>query len=103
MLGTATDDVPYRFTFERENGDPSTFFNIRLGAENLNTTYTLERSTDGGATFQTIVSDGPTPPANIGPRSIEGGAGLGTTYESLVSSAIVTAAGRPTATSTGSC
>ncbi len=90
-LGSATDDITYRFTFERVNEDPSTFFNIRLGAENINTSYTLERSTDGGASFQTIVTDGATPPANIGPRSIESGAGLGTSYDALVSSAITTA------------
>ena len=41
--GTAGDDVIYRFTFSRENEDPTTFFNIRLGAENLKTTYTMER------------------------------------------------------------
>ena len=90
-LGSATDDVTYRFTFERTNGDPSTFFNIRLGAENLNTSYTLEKSTNGGQSFTTIVTDGPTPPANIGPRSIESGAGLGTTYEQLTQSAVVQA------------
>ncbi|PAP75503.1 DUF4331 family protein [Rubrivirga marina] len=91
MLGSATDDVTYRFTFDRANEDPSTFFNIRLGAENLNTSYTLEKSTDGGASFQTIVTDGYTPPANIGPRSIESGAGLNTTYEDLTQQAVVTA------------
>lgn len=90
-LGTATDDITYRFTFDRANEDPSTFFNIRLGAENLNTSYTLEKSTDGGASFQTIVTDGYTPPANIGPRSIESGAGLNTTYEALTQQAVVTA------------
>jgi len=44
------------------------FFNIRLGAQNLKTTYTLERSMDGGATFQTIVTDGYVPaPRQNGP------------------------------------
>ncbi|WP_094545313.1 DUF4331 family protein [Rubricoccus marinus] len=90
-LGTATDDITYRFTFSRVNEDPSTFFNIRLGAENLNTSYKLEKSTDGGASFVTIVNDGATPPANIGPRSIEAGAGLGTTYDQLTSDAVETA------------
>ena len=91
-LGSATDDVTYRFTFERENEDPSTFFNIRLGAENINTSYTLEKSTDGGRSFTTIVSDGDTPPAHIGPRSIESGVGLGAmSYEALVEDAIETA------------
>ena len=90
-LGTAKDDITYRFTFSRTDEDPSTFFNIRLGKENQNTSYTLEKSTDGGASFTTIVSNGVTPPANIGPRSIEGGAGLGTTYEALASAAVTTA------------
>ncbi|WP_420455838.1 DUF4331 family protein [Rubrivirga sp.] len=90
-LGSATDDITYRFTFERVNEDPTTFFNIRLGKENLNTSYTLEKSTDGGMSFQTIVTDGKTPPANIGPRSIEAAPGLGTTYEQLTQDAIMTA------------
>ena len=85
------DEVTYRFTFSKTNGDPSTFFNIRLGAENLKTTYTLERSLDGGSTFSTILSNGTVPPPNIGPRSIDGGAGLGMTYTSLFNSAIMTA------------
>ena len=87
-LGTATDDITYRFEFERVNEDPTTFFNIRLG-ENLNTSYTLKKSTNGGQSFQTIISDGETPPYNIGPRSIGGSpAGLGADYESLVQDAI---------------
>ena len=90
-LGTATDDITYRFTFDRVNEDPSTFFNIRLGKENLNTSYTLEKSTDGGNSFTTIVEDGYTPPANIGPRSIEGAAGLNTTYEELEDMAVMDA------------
>ena len=32
----------------------------------------------------TIVGNGVVPPNNIGPRSIEGGAGLNTTYSNLV-------------------
>ena len=83
------DEIVYRFTFTRVNEDPTTFFNIRLGAQNLKTTYTLERSTDGGDTFTAIVTDGPVPPAYIGPRSIESGVGLGTTYSQLMSDAIV--------------
>ena len=90
-LGNAKDDITYRFTFKRTNEDPSTFFNIRLGKENLNTSYTLEKSTNGGASFSTIVSDGVTPPPNIGPRSIEGGAGLGTTYGALTTAAVTQA------------
>src|SRR5687767_8604406 len=43
---TAGDDIVYRFTFQQQNEDPTTFFNIRLGQQNLKTTYTMERSTD---------------------------------------------------------
>lgn len=88
------DEIIYRFTFTRNNEDPTTFFNIRLGKINIRTTYTMERSIDGGASFQTVVQDGIVPPTNIGPRSIESGVGLGTTYESLITDAI-------TSTSTG--
>ncbi len=84
------DEIVYRFTFRRVNEDPTTFFNIRLGAQNLKTTYTLERSMDGGTTFQVIVANGSVPPPNIGPRSIESGVGLNTTYEQLISSSILT-------------
>ncbi|NJC24888.1 DUF4331 domain-containing protein [Neolewinella antarctica] len=90
----AGDEITYRFTFERTNEDPATFFNIRFG-ENIKATYTLERSIDGGLSFQTIVQDGIVPPNNIGPRSIEGGGedlpGLNTTYEQLMADAITTA------------
>ena len=85
------DEIVYRFTFNQVNEDPSTFFNIRLGKQNLKTTYTLERSIDGGASFQVIVQNGIVPPPNIGPRSIESGAGLGTTYAALMNNAIMTA------------
>ena len=89
---TPGDEIVYRFTFTRTNEDPTTFFNIRLGAENLNTTYTLERSMDGGATFQAIVTNGDTPPYNIGPRSIESAVGLGaSSYQQLMMDAITTA------------
>ena len=88
---TPGDDVTYRFTFHKMNQDPTTFFNIRLGKENLKTTYTLEKSTDGGVTFTTIVTNGVVPPPNVGPRSIEGGAGLNTTYGALFTNAITTA------------
>ncbi len=82
----------YTQSFTRTNQDPTTFFNIRLGKRNLYTTYICERSTDGGATFTTIVSNGTVPPANIGPRSISGGAGLNTPdYNTLITSSITTA------------
>jgi hypothetical protein len=88
---TAGDEIIYRFTFTKTNEDPTTFFNIRLGMENLKTTYTCERSMDGGLTFTTIVSGGVVPPPNIGPRSITSAVGLGTTYASLMTNAIMTA------------
>lgn len=91
QLGSATDDITYRFTFNVVNEDPTTFFKIRLGKENLKATYTLEKSTDGGSSFTTVVSDGFVPPPNVGPRSITAGAGLGTTYEALTTQAIVQA------------
>lgn len=89
-LNTPGDDVIYRFTFFQANEDPSTFFNIRLGFQNLKTTYTLERSTDGGASYTTIKLNGVVPPTNIGPRSIAGAAGLNTTYAQLINSSIYT-------------
>src|ERR1700733_14206825 len=61
---TTGDDVTYRFTFHKTNQDPTTFFNIRLGMQNLKTTYTLEKSTDGGTTFTTIITNGVVPPPN---------------------------------------
>lgn len=88
---TPGDDVTYRFTFTRTNQDPTTFFNIRLGQENLHTTYTCERSMDGGNTWTTIVTNGSVPPPNIGPRSIESGVGLNTTYDMLIANAITSA------------
>ncbi|HVK96346.1 MAG TPA: DUF4331 domain-containing protein [Flavisolibacter sp.] len=92
---TSGDDITYRFTFSLVNEDPTTFFNIRLGKENLKQRYTLQKSTDGGSTFTTIISNGIVPPYNIGPRSIENSTvGLGTTYETLMAGAITsTAAG----------
>ncbi|NVO83740.1 DUF4331 family protein [Hymenobacter terrestris] len=87
------DDITYRFTFKRVNQDPTTFFNIRLGKENLKATYTMERSVNGGA-FTTLKTDGVVPPPNIGPRSITGAAGLGApSYESLFTGAIQTVDG----------
>jgi hypothetical protein len=92
---TPGDDITYRFTFARTNQDPTTFFNVRLGAQNLKTTYTCEKSTDGGATFSTIVTNGVVPVYNIGPRSINGGAGLNqpAPYATLRQSAVTNATG----------
>jgi len=86
---TAGDDITYRFTFAQVNQDPSTFFNIRLGQQNLKTTYSCERSTDGGVSFVPIIANGVVPPPNIGPRSIEGAAGLNSpSYQTLMDNAI---------------
>lgn len=86
------DEVTYRWTFTRTNQDPTTFFNIRLGKENLKTTYTLERSKGNGAPFVAIITNGVVPPYNVGPRSITGGAGLGApNYETLMQGAVMTA------------
>ncbi len=84
------DDIIYRFTFRQTNQDPTTFFNIRLGKQNLKTTYTCERSVNAGESFQTIVSNGIVPPNNIGPRSIDGPVGLNTPYATLMQNAIAT-------------
>lgn len=84
------DEIVYRLTFSKVNEDPTTFFNIRLGKQNLKTTYTLERSMDGGASFAVILVNGIVPPPNIGPRSINSGVGLGTTYDALFNGAIAT-------------
>ncbi|XZF14725.1 DUF4331 family protein [Chitinophagaceae bacterium MMS25-I14] len=90
---TPGDDIIYRFTFQHVNEDSTTFFNIRLGKQNIKTTYTCERSTDGGATFTTIKTGGIVPPPNIGPRSIENATvGLGaSSYGSLINQAVTTA------------
>jgi hypothetical protein len=90
---TTADDITYRFTFSQVNQDTTTFFNIRLGKQNLKMTYLCEKSTDGGLTWTTIVSSGIVPPPNIGPRSIENTTvGLGApNYLSLMTGAIATA------------
>ena len=89
---TPGDDIIYRFTFTQVNEDPTTFFNIRLGKQNLKTTYICERSINGGVSFTTIVSNGVVPPPNIGPRSIENPTvGLGAaSYDALIQAAIAT-------------
>ena len=89
---TEGDDIIYRFTFDKVNEDPTTFFNIRLGQQNLKTTYTLEKSTDGGENFTVVIENGTVPPPNIGARSINNGTvGLGSTYEDLITNAITDA------------
>ena len=89
---TTGDDIVYRFTFQQKSEDQTTFFNIRLGKQNLKDTYKCEKSIDGGKTFTTIVSRGIVPPTNIGPRSIDNSTvGLGTSYDNLMMSAIATA------------
>jgi Domain of unknown function (DUF4331) len=90
--GTTGDDITYRFTFAKTNQDPTTFFNIRLGQQNLRTTYVAEKSINGGA-FTTIVANGIVPPPNIGDRSIlNGTVGLGAaSYDALINAAITNA------------
>src|ERR1044072_7799535 len=92
--GTAGDDITYRFTFTKSNEDPSTFFNIRLGQENLKTIYMAEKSINGGP-FTMIVDTGIVPPPNIGPRSIsDPTVGLGAAnYDALMTGAITSATG----------
>ena len=89
---SSADDILYRFTFSQVNQDPTTFFNIRLGAQNIKTTYICEKSVNGGA-FTTVVTNGIVPPANIGPRSIQSTpVGLGApNYDALITAAIATA------------
>ena len=90
---TAGDDITYRFTFSRVNQDPTTFFNIRLGQQNIKTTYLCEKSVNGG-TFTTIVTGGVVPPNNIGPRSISTSVGLNQpSYATVRQSAVTNAAG----------
>jgi hypothetical protein len=90
-VSTNGDDIIYRFTFTQTNEDPSTFFNIRVGKQNLMTKYMCERSTDGGQSWTTIVSDGVVPPNNIGLRSF-GPVGLNQTdYDAVINAAIKTA------------
>ena len=91
---TTGDDITYRFTFTQTNQDGSTFFNVRLGAQNLKTIYTCEKSVANGP-FLAIVTGGTVPVNNIGPRSINGPAGLNQTmtYGQLRQSAVTPASG----------
>jgi len=91
-IDTKGDDIIYRFTFNKTNEDPTTFFNIRLGKQNLKTTYTLERSINGGQSFQKVVQNGMVPPPNIGPRSISSPVGLNVPdYRMLIDKSITKA------------
>jgi hypothetical protein len=77
---------------QQVNEDPTTFFNIRLGLQNLKTTFNCYKSVGGGSF--SLIASGPVPPCNIGPRSIEDPVvGLGTTYDQLISDAITSASG----------
>ncbi len=88
---TTTDDITYRFTFSQMNEDETTFFNIRLGKQNLKTVYKCEKSMGGGA-FVTIMDNGVVPPPNIGPRSIRNNTvGLDTNYHRLMLESVATA------------
>ena len=86
------DEIIYRVEFKMENEDPTTFFNIRLGKQNLKMTYTLYRSDNGGKSFIAILVNRPVPPTNIGERSINSPIGLGTSYQQLVDRNVVNAA-----------
>ena len=90
---TVGDDITYRFTFSKVNEDTTTFFNIRLGKQNLKTTYRCEKSVKGGSFFPVVIG-GIVPPPNIGPRSIDNTTlGLGKSYEQLITEAITSATG----------
>lgn len=84
---TKGDDLVYRFTFFRVDEDPSTFFNIRLGKQNLRMYYNVEKSDNGGRSFVTILASASAAPPNIGARSISSPVGLNTTYQALVNKA----------------
>jgi hypothetical protein len=88
-INTPGDDIVYRFRFHKTNQDPTTFFNIRLGKQNLKTTYTMERSMDGGRNFHEVITEGTVPPPNIGPRSISSPVGLDIPdYNTLINQSI---------------
>lgn len=88
------DDITYRFTFTQVNEDTTTFFNVRLGKQNLKTTYLCQKSVDGDLGYITVAT-GVVPPYNIGPRSIQNGTvGLGAaSYQAIMQSAIATGSG----------
>ena len=91
-VSTPGDDITYRFTFNKENEDPTTFFNIRLGKQNLKTTYKLEKYTRKTGQFETVIQKGTVPPPNIGPRSISSPVGLNQhDYNEIINGAVKTA------------
>ena len=90
--GKPGDEIIYRVVFTMENEDPTTFFNIRLGKQNLKMSYTLYRSDNGGKSFVAILVNRPVPPTNIGERSISSPIGLGQPYQKLVDKNVVNAA-----------
>ena len=84
------DDITYRFTFKQTNDDSTTFFNIRLGAQNLKTSYICEKFFNGDDSKpDTILVNGIVPANNIGPRSInDPTVGLGApNYDKLITDA----------------
>ncbi|MEO5674853.1 MAG: DUF4331 domain-containing protein [Chitinophagales bacterium] len=87
---TVGDDITYRFKFAKKNEDPTTFFNIRLGKQNLRTQWRCTKSVGGGA-FTTI-AHGDVPANNIGPRSINDPVlGLGEpSYDHMINESIKT-------------
>ena len=90
-VNTAGDDLVYRFSFNHENEDPTTFFNIRAGLQNLKSTYEMRRGTrtpQGQIAYYTAITNGIVPPSYIGDRSIESAVGLNTTYANLMNNAI---------------
>lgn len=88
-VATKGDDIIYRFTFKKTNEDPTTFFYARLGKQNHKTTYMLQRSMDGGKSFETIINNGAVPPYNVGPRTINSAVGLSLPdYNTVISKSI---------------
>jgi len=88
---TYGDDITYRFTFSSVNQDPTTFFNIRLGQQNLKTSFTCKKKVGNGPWGP--IAKGNVPANNIGPRSISDPTlGLGaSSYDDLISQSIVNA------------
>jgi hypothetical protein len=87
-VNTPGDDLTYRLRFYRKDEDPSTFFNIRLGKQNLRLYYDLQKSDDRGKNWVTILAGGSVTPPNIGARSIQSAVGLNTSYQALVNKSI---------------